>query len=162
MSKTAKQVEKWMAGEKVPGNITQVIIQLWPIIKQHQTKYPNDIFWIDMNRSHLIFNKNGKLILERCDPNHSMWKKTPIPINFINNDQQIVDLWKRVTPGSEKAIHIQNLKDVQKMLNIKNKHLNVTLVCVHSYKQHSTKNIGVETLTCYQISVLEDGIYLTE
>ena len=148
--------EEWLIHPKVPDLESQIIIQLWPFIESNHQIHPQDIIWVDANRIHLMFDK-GKLDPKLCNFQHPKWSnQNPIPVNSIFDDHQVIEIWERKIPGSEKLIHTQQLEDIKTMLTEKNKYKNVILVAYQGPRFHPKNNkIQLQTVVCYKITLLE-------
>lgn len=156
-------MEKWIMHAKTKEMSTN-IIQLFPIIESIHSYFSNDIICIDMERVKLLFN-NGDLDKNLIDSTNPFWTKTnPFPINSIASDKEILSIWDRIPQGTQKLIFTQNKKDIESLIDLKNKNpLNTILVlCTYFREKKDEKDKDenekkyTEICTCYMIRLIID------
>src|ERR1700744_285303 len=123
-------IEKWNIHLKAK-DVSQFIIDMWPIIKEVHKTYPNDIFTIMFSRIHHLYEKDHgfecepdkrKLDMQKINNQHPFWTETnPFPINCTAEDDQILTLWQKKTQESKDFVLTQLEWEIQAMIKMKNK-----------------------------------------
>lgn len=135
------------------------IIQLFPIIEKLHNQFNTDIIYIDLNNVNLLFNDKGVLINDLTDSKNPFWtQKNPFPINCIANDNEIISIWDRKIPGTEKMIFTQLKYDIEELIKLKNLNpLNTILIVGTFYKTmqicklYTIKILKNKNKTTYQL-----------
>ncbi|HXT82920.1 MAG TPA: hypothetical protein VN704_00985 [Verrucomicrobiae bacterium] len=150
-------VETWVISDKTgfseKFDLSGQIMGIFPIIKSLHERFPTDILHLDLQRIHLLFDENGKVISERLiiDKNPFWHAKNPFPINSIDSDQEILSIWDRKVPGTANFIFTQLGDDIQKLIDIKNKDSNTVLLVCQFMRIFS--GVAVECCNCYMIKM---------
>jgi hypothetical protein len=155
--------ENWTIHNK-SQDMSQNIIQLFPIIKNIHKQFPTDIIHADLMRMELLF-EDGKINKTRINPENPFWSpENPFPINSIANDDEILSIWDRVPPGSGKLIFTQKKTDVQQLIKLKNENSPGTILIVGTFcktMKAKRKILVSEVCTCYMIEMKPPAFYLT-
>lgn len=152
-----ENVEQWITHAKAL-DMSQNIIQLYPIIKNLHKQFETDIIHIDLERVELLFNEQRNIIRELVNPENPCWHpENPFPINCIANDEEIASIWDRKPPGTEKLVFTQRKIDIEALIKLKNENpLNTILLVCTFYKtmQKEEKVLISEVCTCYMIRLI--------